>query len=200
MTLSSSTPRIRFMQAWYLLVLVLVALSGGRWFNGWVGVKVTLLGLVLIAAAALGRIWTSVHIAGRKDEQLVTFGPYSRCRHPLYALSILGGLGVGLATRSLLITAATLLVMSVLHLRAIRAEERFLLERHGEKFKDYCRDVPMLWPRHSGFKNPETTTINLPVFWKAFLDAGSFVAIFVLIQLLDALRTTGFWPTLFDLW
>src|SRR5262245_12361134 len=175
MTTSSSTPRLRITLAWYVVLLVLVAVTdrnalgaGGAWAS--------LAGLVLMVLAALGRIWVSVHIAGRKNERLVTTGPYAMCRHPLYALSLLGGLGVGLATRSIALTAATLAVLSALYSMAIRSEERWLRHEYGAAFDEYCARVPALLPRwNRDGVEPQTVTVALTVYWKAFLDAASFL-------------------------
>ena len=99
MTASTSTSRLRMTLAWYVIVLVLVAISERPWSQLPSGEVARIAGLLLMAGAALGRVWTSAFIAGSKDERLVTTGPYARCRHPLYALSLLGGIGVGLAAR-----------------------------------------------------------------------------------------------------
>lgn len=197
MTISASTPRIRVTQVWYGIVLILVAISER---TGFAGEWADLLGFLLMMAAALGRLWASAHIAGYKDKRLITFGPYSVCRHPLYAFSLLGGLGVGLVTHSVSITIATVLVLGALHLRAIQAEERYLLERHGESFERYRQQTPMLWPSWKHRNSPDETTLNLSIYRKAFLDAGTFVALYVLIRVLDAARAADVWPTLLHLW
>ncbi|HSD75053.1 MAG TPA: methyltransferase, partial [Steroidobacteraceae bacterium] len=103
MTTSISTARVRLTLAWYALVVLLIAVSERPWTHHWSGAAALVLGLLLMSCAALGRAWTSLFIAGHKDERLVTTGPYALCRHPLYALSLLGGLGVGLASRSVVI-------------------------------------------------------------------------------------------------
>jgi protein-S-isoprenylcysteine O-methyltransferase Ste14 len=200
MTTSSSTPRIRITQLWYLIVLVLVAISERPAWEGQAGMLIGVLGLCLMMAAALGRVWTSAHIAGYKDSYLITFGPYSLCRHPLYALSLMGGIGVGLAARSVVLAASTLVVLWVLHASAITQEERYLRERHGQAFEDYSRRVPRLWPSWKHHETRGETTLNLTVFRKAFLDAGTFVLYYVLIQLLDAGRAAELWPSLIRLW
>jgi protein-S-isoprenylcysteine O-methyltransferase Ste14 len=197
---SASTPRLRLTLVWYLLVLVLVALSERPLAHGLIGATSDVAGFVLIAAASLGRIWTSTFIAGLKDQHLVTSGPYARCRNPLYALSLVGGVGVGLASGSLILTAATLIVLLVLYLRAISVEERFLGERHGEAFRRYCAQVPRLWPRAPVGATPPAVEVNVAVFAKAFRDAGSFLLIYAIVQLLDALRASGWLPTIVKLW
>lgn len=200
MTVSASTPRLRLTLAWYLVLIALVALSYRPWSGGFAGAIADLAGLVLMAAAALGRIWTSAFIAGQKDTQLVTGGPYAKCRNPLYALSIVGDLGVGLAAGSVVLTICTLALLLVVSLRAIRAEEKFLLSRYGEAFRRYCADVPQLMPAWGRHSPPATIAIDVPVYAKAFRDAGSFIVIFVLLQLVDVLRAAGVMPTLFRLW
>src|SRR6185312_16445404 len=107
---------------------------------------------------------------------------------PLYALSLLGGIGVGLATRSLLITIATLVLLLVLYYSAIRAEERVLRAAHGRTFEDYCARVPRLLPGFAREPAPARIEVAPAVLWKAFLDAGAFLAIYVAIGMLDALH------------
>ena len=120
---SRSTPRLRLTVAVLAGVLVLVAVADRRWAQGLTGQFLQLAGFACIACAALGRVWTSVFSAGSKDRRVVRTGPYSLVRHPLYALSLLAMLGVGLTTRSLSIAAALLLLFVAVHLRAVRAED-----------------------------------------------------------------------------
>jgi hypothetical protein len=35
----------------------------------------------IAAVASLGRMWCSLYIAGSKDKELITNGPYSLCRN-----------------------------------------------------------------------------------------------------------------------
>ena len=200
MTTSMSTPRLRITLAWYVIVLVLVAISERPWVHLPSGEVARIAGLVLMAGAALGRVWVSAYIAGSKDERLVTTGPYALCRHPLYALSLLGGVGVGLATRSIVILAATVMLLTWLHLRAIGVEERVLDARHGAEFQRYRASVPMLVPRTLQNRAPELVQLNVEVYWKAFLDAGSFIALYAAIAALDALRDAHRLPTVLVLW
>jgi protein-S-isoprenylcysteine O-methyltransferase Ste14 len=200
MTRSASTPRLRLILLWYLLVIVLVAVSERPWTHHWSGEVARVLGLVLVAAGALGRIWCSAFIAGYKDEQLVTWGPYSLCRNPLYAWSILAGIGIGLASGSVTLLAATVVVLAVLHARAIRDEERALLERYGEAFRRYCALVPRFLPRRWRAEVQPSANVNFGVFRKSFLDAGSLFVLFAAISTCDVLRRTFHWPAALVLW
>ena len=200
MTTSMSTPRLRITLAWYVIVLVLVAISERPWAHVPSGETARIAGLLLMAGAALGRVWVSAFIAGSKDQRLVTTGPYALCRHPLYALSLLGGIGVGLATRSIVILAGTIMLLAWLHLRAIVVEERVLDARHGAEFQRYRASVPMLVPRTVKNRAPELVQLNVEVYWKAFLDAGSFITLYAAIAALDALRDAHRLPTALVLW
>src|SRR5690606_41067661 len=48
----------------------------------------SLAGLVLILACIAGRCWASLYVGGRKNQELVTAGPYAHMRNPLYFFSI----------------------------------------------------------------------------------------------------------------
>src|SRR5262245_36263866 len=106
MTESASTPRLRATFAIYVALIPATALIGPREVPFAMHVLLGCAGFICVALACLGRIWCSAFIAGHKDEMLVTTGPYARCRHPLYACSLLAALGLGLATRSPLLCAA----------------------------------------------------------------------------------------------
>jgi protein-S-isoprenylcysteine O-methyltransferase Ste14 len=199
MTRSPSTPRLRLTLLWYLLVIVLVAISERPWSAHWSGQWAALAGLLLVAVAALGRIWCSVFIAGHKDEELVTIGPYSLCRNPLYGLSMLAGVGIGLASRSVILLAVTIALLALLHVRAVRDEEQVLFARHGEAFQRYCAQVPRFLPRHWR-ATTTVTSVNVVILWKAFLDAASFLVLYAAIVGADLLQRAMHWPVALTLW
>jgi protein-S-isoprenylcysteine O-methyltransferase Ste14 len=195
MSSSPSTPRLRITIALLAGVLALVAVSERSWATGLAGVVMQLAALLCIACAALGRVWSSVFIAGFKDESLVRTGPYSALRHPLYALSLLAALGIGLATRSLAITVALVAILGAIHATAARREDAVLHHHHGAAFDDYRRSVRPFWPRASTYEVPERLEIRPRVLWKAFLDAGSVLGYFTLLVVADALQLAGVTPT-----
>lgn len=195
MSRSPSTPRLRITLALLVVVLGLVAVSERGSSTGLAGVSLQLAGLVSIACAALGRVWASVFIAGFKDATLVRSGPYSALRHPLYVLSLLAALGIGLTTRSLVITFALVAALGAIHAAAARREDALLLTRHGTAFEDYRRAVRGFLPRWSSYEVPQRLEVQPRVLWKAFLDAGSLLGYYALLVLADALQRTDVTPT-----
>jgi protein-S-isoprenylcysteine O-methyltransferase Ste14 len=202
MTTSASTPRLRLTLGFYLGLWLLTAVAGPPAAASLGGRYTDLLAWLIVIAGSLGRIWCSVFVAGRKDAVLVTEGPYALCRHPLYMLSIGVAAGLGLGTRSIVLTALAVIVVWALVAQAARSEERLLLSLHGSAYADYMararRFLPGLaaWP---AARPPERLEIQPRVLWKAFLDAGSIVLLLALIIATRLLREAGITPTLLPL-
>ena len=192
----ASTPRIRLTQALYLLVLALVAASDGRMLQGASAPLAQSAGFALVAVAVLGRLWTTLFIAGRKDERLVREGPFSRCRHPLYLCSVIGATGIGLTSLSLTLTIALPLIVSAIVAAAARREDAALLAAHGDAWHQYRDAVPAFWPDWSHGRLPESVVVPPRIYRKAFLDAGSFLGLWLLIVLIEALRAGGAWQSI----
>jgi protein-S-isoprenylcysteine O-methyltransferase Ste14 len=79
-----------------------------------------------------------------EDHQLVTHGPFAIVRHPMYAGLILASIG------ALFIygTWTTLYFALFAPFTLVRAwrEEQALSAEFGEKWQEYCRRVPMIFP------------------------------------------------------
>jgi protein-S-isoprenylcysteine O-methyltransferase Ste14 len=80
------------------------------------------------------------------EPHLIKDGAFSRVRHPLYLGSVLFFLSLVLTTFSLIALAAFLGIF--LFYNSIAAyEEKWLLDRHGQAYRDYMRRVPRWLPR-----------------------------------------------------
>jgi protein-S-isoprenylcysteine O-methyltransferase Ste14 len=182
LTDSASTPRLRATFAIYVALVAATAIIGPAAVPAsWYYVS-GVLGFLCVALACLGRLWASVFIAGHKDVELVTTGPYARCRHPLYACSILGALGLGLTTRSVLLCVILVVLIAALVIYAASCEEQFLADAFPEAFKTYVTETPnMWWPGGRSVALPEHLDVRPAVFWKAFLDAGSFFVLYLMV-------------------
>jgi protein-S-isoprenylcysteine O-methyltransferase Ste14 len=195
MASSRSTPRLRLTAGLLALLLVVVAISERRFATGLVGDVLQFAGLACVACAALGRVWTSVFIAGFKDRVLVRSGPYAVLRHPLYALSLLAMLGLGLTTGSITVTLVLLAVFGAIYWAAARDEDRHLRGLHGVAHERFEREVRALLPRWSAYALPDSLEVRPRVLWKSFLDAGSLLGFYGLLRVADALQQHGVTPT-----
>jgi protein-S-isoprenylcysteine O-methyltransferase Ste14 len=182
---------VRLMAMAVIVCIVLVAVTARPTLTGFASGLVGFLGFVLVALAALGRFWTSLFIAGRKDATLVQVGPYAACRHPLYLLSLIGMVGLGLATRSVALLLALVGITALLHAGAMRAEDALLESTHGEAARRYREQVPALIPDGSRYSVPELLEIQPRVVWKAALDAGSLLLALALVQAAHQLQLAG---------
>jgi len=192
LTESASTPRLRVTFGLYLALVAASAFVGPHRVDlAWYYVAGAL-GFVCVVLACLGRLWASVFIAGHKDSKLVTTGPYAACRHPLYACSMLGALGLGLTTRSVLLCAILVTLIVALVVYAATSEEQFLSDAFPEEFKAYVAATPnRWWPRLRRQSLPEHLDVHPSVFWKSFLDAGSFFLLYFLVILATEYRLTS---------
>jgi hypothetical protein len=155
--------------------------------------------MLLVAAACLGRIWCSAFIGGYKNTALITDGPYSVARHPLYSFSWIGAIGLGLATHSLVATAITGAFFAALLWSAARREDAFLAAAHSTQFPDYAGRTPRFWPRWSHYRVAESLTIKPAILRKSFFDAGAFILLYLAIDTLRVLRESGLLPTLYKI-
>jgi protein-S-isoprenylcysteine O-methyltransferase Ste14 len=93
----------------------------------------------------LGRSY-SPELAIKKDQVLVTSGPYSRIRHPMYTVFILFTLGILLVSSNLFVTIFGLLIILMLYPNA-KQEERMLLNKFGDRYQDYMNRTGLFFPR-----------------------------------------------------
>ena len=114
------------------------------WLQG-VGLAVFLLGLALAiwARVYLGRNW-GMPMSQKVDPELVTTGPYSSVRHPIYSGIILAMIGTTIAV-SLYWLVAVVLLGAYFVYSAI-AEERFMADRFPDSYPEYKRSTRMLIP------------------------------------------------------
>src|SRR5436305_2237356 len=78
---------------------------------------------LLLLIGAIGRVWVSAYISGRKTVELVTDGPYSITRNPLYFFSFVAYLGAGLAFEKVTMAIAFGMFFFLTHWTTIRTEE-----------------------------------------------------------------------------
>lgn len=176
--------------------------SSNPWEEGGPAVPTALfaIGMFLVAIGSLGRMWCSLYIAGYKDRVLITQGPYSMTRNPLYFFSTFGALGVGFCTETFTFPLVLLLAMILYYPLVVRKEERRLREAFGADFDDYARRVPVFLPKLALFSEPDTYIVKPIVYRHHMFNALWFVWIAGLLELAEGLKELGWIPSLWNLY
>jgi protein-S-isoprenylcysteine O-methyltransferase Ste14 len=147
--------RIPITRGFALILLIIIIFSSSAWERiSFVSNLFFLIGYILVGIASLGRLRCSHYIGGYKNTTLVTAGPYSISRNPLYLFSMIEGAGVGLATETLLIPVVIAMLFLVYYPSVIRSEERRLLSLHGGCFEAYCRNTTAFFAKLSLLEEP----------------------------------------------
>ena len=101
--------------------------------------------LVMSAVGVLGRQW-SLTARVLEGHKLITAGPYSRVRHPIYTGMFGMLVSTGLAASHWIGLLAGLIVFWVGTIIRVRSEERLLRATFGAEYDDYARRVPAVLP------------------------------------------------------
>jgi protein-S-isoprenylcysteine O-methyltransferase Ste14 len=157
---SSNSSITRWLRQLFLLALLVFALRNPqddahvlerRFFDlgpavGWIGAFLTVVGVTFAIGARyrLGRNWGS---HPKEDHILVTTGPYTYVRHPIYAGAILALFGSALTGSIFAVLLFT--ISTIFCLRRINREERDMLRLFPEQYAAYRtrtkRLIPLVW-------------------------------------------------------
>lgn len=137
-----------------LVVVVVVLIRVGAFHDHRLNTNPALaaVGIVLFAVGLAFATWARLHLGrnwgtpmSRKDDpELVTTGPYSLVRHPIYSGILTAGLGTAVALNWSWLGLVAL--VGVYFIYSAVVEERYLGERIGERYADYRRTTKMLVP------------------------------------------------------
>lgn len=112
----------------------------------WSGAAITAGGLCFSVWARrhLGKNWSQA-VTLKEGHELITTGPYSLVRHPIYTGLLLGFLGSAVARGELRGLLAVVLVFVALW-RKLKLEEKWMRAQFGQPYEDYSRHVAALVP------------------------------------------------------
>jgi protein-S-isoprenylcysteine O-methyltransferase Ste14 len=197
--------RVQLVRKAVLLVSVLICVGfllvgESRWtsetatheFIEWIGI-----GLIVVCIA--GRTWCSLYIAGHKVRTLVTFGPYSVSRNPLYVFSIVGALGAGAQLGSFVLAAAAGLFATVVFYFVVRMEERALEAKMGLPYRQYLAEVPRFLPNWALWRDAEKVEAHPRLILRTFVDACVFLLSIPIAEMFEYLHELGALPALMTL-
>jgi protein-S-isoprenylcysteine O-methyltransferase Ste14 len=150
-----------------------------------------MIGFALLAVAAFGRIWCLIYVGGKKNDVLMTLGPYSIVRNPLYVFSFLGAVGLGLTVGNPWLALFLAVVFAAYYPYVVRKEERRLIALFGTEYRDYMARTPRWFPRFGLYREPETITVRPKYVHNSILSAMWFVWAIILWELLEFVHS--FW-------
>lgn len=128
------------------------------------GLALTGLGMTFVASGIAVRLWALASIGQRKTKQLVTTGPYSLTRNPLYLGTLLIVLGFLALWQSPVLAALVVPPILLYPFGVVPAEERVLRGEFGAEFDAYCARTPRWWPRLRGYVSERQLAIGTPGF------------------------------------
>ena len=160
------------------------------------GAILELIGLMLISVAAIGRVWTSSYLASYKDTELIRTGPFSISRNPLYGFTLIGVVGIGVATSSIVILVVTVIFVSISHGIAIRQEEAKLAAIFGDEFQQYLGAVPRICPNLKLYESPPVISVHSKIYRKAFVDALGWLSVYPGLRIIDILHDHDILPVI----
>ena len=112
-----------------------------------IGIRISLGVVLLVLSGYLATMGLSI-VFGEKREKpsVIRKSVFNFIRHPIYLSEIL--LYLGFLMLSISLAAVFVWVIAIVFLHYIsRYEERLLLDRFGEEYEQYMREVPMWIPR-----------------------------------------------------
>jgi len=155
--MSQSRLRLNLTRIFAIAVILIFVLGSTEWSerNQFVEETLFFVGIALVGFGAAGRAWATAFISGHKSERMITTGPYSMCRNPLYLFSWMIGVGIGFCTETF--TAPLILGSGLFALNhfQIKAEEKHLASAFGHEYQAYLATVPRFFPSFRNYTEPE---------------------------------------------
>jgi len=192
--------RLPLSKAYVAVVLLLIVFTASRWQMSpasiWI---IDSVALSLLLIACLGRIWCIMYIGGHKNNSVVSAGPYSMVRNPLYVFSFIGALGLVLMTHSIIIAALLLIFYVGIYPFVVAKEESNLHELFGESYKEYCKKTPRFIPSLKLYSTETKVPPDVSRLEKSLFDSGCFVLAFVALSGIRLAHDSGIIPILFRL-
>lgn len=125
---------------------------------------------------------------------LVISGPFAHVRNPLYVGNILLYFGLGIMSFALFpyLQIGAIIFFLFQYYFIVSEEEKYLLEKFKDDYKDYCKNVPPFFPRIFPYKNKNI--VQPPYNPKAGIRSEkrslqAFISISLLLTILWLIRS-----------
>lgn len=95
---------------------------------------------------SLGENWSPV-LEIRKEQSLITSGPYKYIRHPMYTCFFIHAITLVFVSANWVVGLMGLLSFGFIYPFRVRTEERMMLDTFGEQYFDYMKRTGRLFPK-----------------------------------------------------
>ena len=114
---------------------------------------------------------------------LVKTGPYAVIRNPMYFGTFIIGTGVVVMLLELWLFFLFAAVFFMIYIPQMKKEERVLLEKFGQEYKEYCRLTPKYFPRFD-YLLRLNQYVSLKPFWikKEIISLVTTVLVVIMIE------------------
>jgi protein-S-isoprenylcysteine O-methyltransferase Ste14 len=200
-SMSSYQSMRRLVLAVLVIVLLAALLFGQSLFAPETPIHegIEMIGVLLIFLGIVGRLWSTLYIGGRKSAEVVSGGPYSMTRNPLYVFSSIAAAGVGAQMGSILATVGFGVLCALAFHVVILREEKYLKETLGAPYEAYMARVPRFIPNLSLYEEGDTGSFRPKLLLSTLLDGLVFLAAMPFFESIDAMQLSGYLPVLFRL-
>jgi protein-S-isoprenylcysteine O-methyltransferase Ste14 len=190
--------RIHILQAAALATVPLLLVAQPTW-GGAAHEFIEIVGVCLVFACMVGRMWSTLYVGSKKNHELVTAGPYSITRNPLYFFSTIGAVGIGLMYGSVIVSLVLGLVTYAVLITTASKEAAYLATVFGAEHDRYAQQTPMFWPDLSLYREASETYFSPKALKRTLLDGLLFLAAFPIIETIEYLQVGGYLPILMRL-
>jgi protein-S-isoprenylcysteine O-methyltransferase Ste14 len=155
-----------------------------------------LIGMALIILCVAGRLWSILYIGSKKNRELVTTGPYSITRNPLYLFSTVGAIGIGLVIGSIAAALILGLLAYGILIATANKESKHLESIFGAEYIAYARRTPLFLPRPVLYRDSAEVAFSPQALKRTFMDGLVFLLAFPAIEAVEHLQGDGIIPIL----
>ena len=156
-------------------------------------------GYFLVAAGAIGRIYSTAFLGGFKNGKIIDYGPFSVCRNPLYLFSFVGVCGIAIMSANLFAIIVLPIGFLAIYIPLIKREEEYLKSSFGQPYINYMKKTPRLFPNFKLYHAPKEVTMTPKTLLNAVKDSVMWFLAFPILELIEWLQDAGYLKPIFYL-
>lgn len=143
------------------------------------------------------RLWSTMYIGGKKSHGVISQGPYSICRNPLYWGTFFICLSQSLFLHSFTFLLGIVAPVAIYMFRVVPAEEHHLLSKFPLEYGAYRDKVSAWWPSFAHFVSGSQVAVDMRGMGTELRRITSWVWLPFLMEAINLFREMTWWPHLF---